>query len=709
MQAWMSTRRELIGRSLVGGIGLAFGFSLPWLGREAQSAEEQPSFVFNTFVRIFADNRIEIAIVKAEMGQGVSTSLAMLIAEEMDADWSRVEVKLEGELGAFIDPKTPFAGTFGSTSVRIQYERLRKVGAAIRQVFVQAAATQLGKAPAELKAQNSWIIDANGTRLLSYGALLETALKIPLPLDPPLKSQAQFTLIGQRVNRKDSFAKTNGVAQYGIDVRLPGMQYAAVRQHKAFGSTLLNFAELQALVPANYKLIEVPGAIIAIGASYWQAQKILDRLPVQYKTSTAIDGNSQLLIEQQLSAAVQDFTATSVKKSGDGIGALALCDKFVEAEYFTPFLAHGAMEPLNCTASIQADRCEFWLPTQSAQLVTSAMARLLNRAPNQIKVNTTLLGGSFGRKVETDYVVHAALASQAVEAPVQLIWSRAEDTQHDFYRPAFQAKFKAGLSDGQLRVWVGKNAGPSIMRRNNPASKIDATSIDGFADIPYAIDHQEIFHQEVDLGVPVGFWRSVGKSQNSFFVESFIDEIAQSLQQDPLQLRISLLGKQPRAIKVLERLAEVCNWAQNPDRESMGIAFSEGFGSFAAMAVQVKLISNKVKVERLWTVVDCGQLVNLEGAEAQVQGAALYGLAAALLGKITLTAGKVDQSIFGDRPFVKLAEAPIQEVYFIDNGLASGGLGEVATPLPAPAIANALFRLTQKRVRRLPFSDFSWT
>jgi isoquinoline 1-oxidoreductase beta subunit len=687
-------------------LGLAFGFSIPWAFRDDVNAAASESTVLNAFVRIFTDNRVEIAVVKAEMGQGVATSMAMLIVEELDADWSAVSVKLEGEMGVYVDPKAPFAGTFGSTSVRTNYERLRKVGAAVRLVLLQAAATQTGRLLSELKTAGGWVVDAQGQKLVNYGQLIETAAKLPLPDDVPLKSPDQFTLVGKRQNRKDSALKTEGQAVYGLDVRLPGMKYAAVRQHRVFGAKLLNFAELQTQMPDGYQLIEVPGAIIAIGSSYWQAQKSLDRLAPRYETTAAMDANSQAAIEQKLSAAVQDVGGSSVFKKGDGAGALSLAETLVEAEYHAPFLAHAAMEPLNCTAWITSDRCEFWVPTQSAQLITFAISKVLGRAPTQVKVNATYLGGGFGRKVETDYVVHAALASQAVQGPVQLIWSRSEDTQHDFYRPAFQAKFKAGLSEGRLAVWTGKNAGPSISKRQNPNTKVDFTSIDGFADIPYAIDHQEMFHQEVDCGVPVGYWRSVGKSQNTFFVESFIDEVADRMQMDPLQLRKTLLQDQPRALRLLDKLAELCDWNSQPN---LGMAFMEGFGSLAAMAAQVSLVNNKVKVERLWTVVDCGPVVNPEGAEAQIQGGAIYGLAAAMLGKVTITGGKVDQTLFADRPFIRLADAPVHEVHFIPSTDAIGGLGEVATPLAAPAVTNALYRLTKKRIRRLPISDFSWT
>ncbi|WP_176736667.1 xanthine dehydrogenase family protein molybdopterin-binding subunit [Oligoflexus tunisiensis] len=702
-----STRRELITRSLGGTLSLVFGFSLPWVGREAAHGASPNSIILNTFIRIFADNQVEITVVKAEMGQGVITSLAMLIAEELDADWSQVTVKLEGEMGAFVDPQSPFAGTFGSTSVRSNYLRLRKIGAAVRQVLLQAAAAQTGHQVHELQGNASWVVDAAGQKLVSYGQLIQAAAQLPLPSDPPLKHEDQFRIVGQRQHRKDAALKIEGQPIYGMDVRLPGMQYGAVRQHRVFGSRLLNFPELQGQMPAGYQLVEVPGAIIAIGPSYWRAQRILDQLAPRYETTAVMDSNSQPAIEQRLSEAVQNFNGPSVFKHGDGSGALALCETVVDAEYHTPFLAHGALEPLNCTAWVEGDRCEFWIPTQSPQLAAYGAARALKRPPHMIKVNVTYLGGGFGRKVESDYVVHAALASQAVQGPVQVIWSRSEDTQHDYYRPAYQARLKAGIRGEHLAVWTGKNAGPSIAKRNNPNStQIDFSSIDGFADIPYGIDHQEVFHEEVDLSVPVGYWRSVGKSQNTFFVESFMDEIAARMQIDPLQLRRIHLNAHPRAQRLLDTLAEICDWNSQP---TLGMGFTEGFGSLAAMAAQVSLVSNTVKVERLWTVVDCGPVVNPEGAEAQVQGAALYGLAAALFGKVTVTGGKVDQTIFADRPFIKLAEAPVQEVHFVRSQEAIGGLGELATPLAAPAVTNALYRLTGQRIRRLPINDFSWT
>ncbi|MFW7379615.1 MAG: molybdopterin cofactor-binding domain-containing protein [Oligoflexus sp.] len=708
MSQWISNRRELIKSSMTGAAGLCFAFSIPWEGKKRRAFADttiDSAAMLHAFIKIYEDDQVEIAVVKAEMGQGVATSLSMIICEELDADWQKVHVRLEGELPPYYDPQTGgLAATFGSTSVRTQYQRLRVIGAAVKQNLLQAAAEILSSSVSDLRARDSQVFDASGKARLSYGQLARLAVNYPLPENPPLKDPGEFKLIGSRILRKDTEEKIEGSAVFGIDVVLPDLHYAAIKHHPSFGSKLLNFAALQNQVPQNYQLIEALGAIILVGPSYWQAQQILNRLPTDYELPTSVASKDQAQIESQLASAVEKIAGTEVFSKGSLTTIEEECDSFVEAEYFVPFLAHGAMEPMSCAAIVQDDRCEFWIPTQSAQLAAFAISQAINRPLDQIKINVTYLGGAFGRKVETDFVVQAALAAKASGKAVKLIWSRSEDTQHDFYRPAFQARLRAGFQDKRLLTWSGKNAGPSINRRANPATKIDFMSIEGFSEIPYAINHQKIFHEEVDLGLPVGYWRSVGKSQNTFFVESFIDELAHHMERDPLELRIELLDGHTRSQKLLQELADFCRWYDRP--ESMGLAFMEGFGSIAALASEVNVIDGKVKVENIWCVVDCGQVVNLDGAEAQIQGGAIFGLAAALTGKITVSQGRVEQRIFGDMPYLRLRDCPRMHVKVIASGEAMGGLGEVATPLPAPAVCNAIYKKTGQRIRRLPINDF---
>jgi isoquinoline 1-oxidoreductase beta subunit len=700
----------MIVSSMTGAAGLAIGFSLPWAeGLKAEAAAV--ASVLQAFVKIYADNTLEIVVVKAEMGQGVATSLAMLIAEELEAPWAQVKVTLEAELSPYYDPKIGgLAATFGSTSVRSQYQRLRVVGATVRDMLLTAAAERFQLLRESLKAEAGQILDANGVRICSFGDVARLALSVPVPENPKLKNPLDFKLIGQRIRRKDTHDKVEGAPIFGIDVTLPDMLYAAVRHHPNFGATLSNFADLTARVTPPYQLLEVPQALIMIGPSYWQAQRLLDQLPAQYTLTPAIEELNQAALEARLGQAVQDFDGLSAFKKGDAEAALASSEARVEASYFAPFLAHNTLEPMCCTAWVTADRCEFWIPTQSAQLSAFAIARALNRAPTSVKVHVTYLGGGFGRKVETDFVVQAALAARAIGRPVKLIWSRREDVQHDFYRPAFQARFVAGLGRGRLQAWTAKNAGPSLMKRNNPtATGVDFQSVEGFSTLPYKIEHQSIFYEEVDLGIPIGYWRSVGKSQNVYFVESFVDEIASALGVDPLDYRLELLSEHPRAHTVLNKVASMSGWRDPAHSQSLGLAVMEGFGSWAAMAVKVAVRDQRARVENIWCAVDCGQLVTRDGAEAQVEGATLFGLAAALYGKVTIRQGRVEQTLFGESPLFRLSECPDFELAFIESDAPIGGLGETTTPLVAPALCNALYRLTGQRVRRLPVGDFRFT
>ena len=706
MSAWnsQSSRRDLIIHTVTGAAGLCFGFTLSGADRQRRGEDDKKEIgaQLHALVKIFVDNDIEIVVVKAEMGQGVLTSMAMLIVEELAASWEKVSVRLEGDIPPYYDPLSGGSpSTIGSTSVRSQHLRLRRIGAAIREVLLTAAAKKYRWPLDALEARDAQIFDRDGTFVCTFGDVAQEASSLPLPPRPQLKRPSEYKLIGTYVPHKDSRDKAEGRVVFGIDVQLPDLWHAAVRHHPAFGSRLTNFAELQAQISDPYTLIEVDQAIILIGPSYWETQRILGKLPATY----ALDTKMSAPIEETLAAAVASLSGESVYERGN-VDAMR-AKTIVRATYAVPFLAHNALEPLACVAWVTADRAEFWIPSQGPLQATMEIARVINRPSSKIKVHATFLGGGFGRKVETDFVAQAALASQAVGRPVKLIWSRQEDTQHDLYRPAFQGQLEASIDKetGRIITWEGKNAGPSIMRRFIGGTKIDSTSIEGFANIPYPIAHQRMFHQRIDSEVPVGFWRSVGLSQNCFFRESFLDELAFELKRDPLALRLEQLSDHPRALRVLTRLGELCSWAEKGQSESLGLAFVEGFGSLGATAARVAIVDGKLKVEKLWCVVDCGSVVNLNGAVAQVQGGSIFGLAAALYGKITVKDSKVEQIFFGESPLLRLSQSPDIAVDFIESGEAIGGLGEIATPLVAPAVANALFRLTGQRVRSLPLAD----
>lgn len=706
MTPWITSRRELIVSALTGAAGISFGFSLPWSSDTSGTARaEADASVLQSFIKIYSDNRIEVVVAKAEMGQGVLTSLAMLLCEDLEADWSSVTVRLEGEVPPYLDPGVGMGATAGSSSVRTQYKRLRSIGASVRDALLEAAGRSYQLAPSSLRASESKIYDQAGNLLCTFGQVARGAVDIKLASSPQLKSADSFRLIGQRIGNKDNQLKIEGQAVYGADVVVPSMLYGAIRQHPSFGSQLENFGELQVGVAEPYRLFELPTAIAVVGPSYWQAQKILSALPARYTLSEVQKSRQQANLEKWLLEAALDRSTPVVSEKGEALARLESSPTRLEAIYAVPFLAHGAMEPMCATADVRAESCELWLPTQGAGGAKNAVARALRRPPETVRVNVTFLGGGFGRKIENDAAVQAALLSEKVGRPVKLMWSRQEDTQHDVYRPMFTARLEAGLDGSELRAWTGKSAGPSILKRATGVSRLDPTSIEGFSELPYpGIAHMRIQHQEVDLGVPVGFWRSVGRSQNTYFTECFLDEIAAKLGKDPLDYRLELLGAKPRARAVLEKLAEVSGWRQGEGR--MGMAYMEAFGSLAGAAAEVAIVERKVKVQKIFVVVDCGSVVNRQGAEAQIQGGALFGLGAALYGKVTIKDNRVEQSIFAESPFVRLVDAPEVLVSFIDSGAELGGLGEVSTPLVAPAVCNAVFRQTGQMIRKLPIADF---
>ncbi len=707
MAQWTVNRRELIVSSLTGALGISLGFSLPIFLEESQALAADEANTLQSFIKIYSDNRIEVVVVKAEMGQGVLTSLAMLLCEDLEAYWPDVTVKLEGEVAPFLDAKAPFGATAGSSSVRSQYQRLRSIGASVRDLLIQAAAQSFDLVPSELYAQDSKIYDKSGQVRCTFGEVARAALYLKAPDNPQLKSADKFKLIGQRIANKDSLEKIEGRAVYGSDVQLPEMEYAAVRHHPSFGSQLSNFSEIAAQVAAPYKIFELPQAIGIVGPSYWQGQKILSALPAVYTAAPEQSEYQQAKLEARLIEAVKDESGDALTSKGDALGRLAESSEKIESIYLVPYLAHSPLEPMCATADVRKDRIDLWIPTQGPGGAVGAVAKALGRDPATIKAHVTFLGGGFGRKIENDAVVQAAILSEKSGKAVKLIWSRQEDTQHDVYRPMFAARLQAGFGAEGLMAWTGKNSGSSILRRSNPKIKIDPTGLEGFTELPYkGIEHLRVQHQEVDLGVPVGFWRSVGRSQNTYFTECFLDEIAAKLGRDPLDYRLEILGDNPRGRSVLETLARVSAWRDSPQRQRLGLAYSEAFGSIAAAVAQVAIENKKVRVEKIFVVVDCGRVINRQGAEAQIQGGAIFGLSAALYGKVTIKDKRVEQSIFAESPFLRIAEAPEVEVTFIDSGAELGGLGEVSTPLIAPAVCNAIFRQSQQMIRKLPIADY---
>ena len=699
-------RRNFLKTKLSLGAGLVIGVPIlakrsALLARDGEESDSQlkPS----AWVKIAPDNRIEIYMAKAEMGQGVYSNLPMLIAEEMDADWSQVSIELVAELGEFAPPAGQLAATFGSTSVRNNYELFRKVGAAIRELFSEAAARRLQVEQHDLKTADSYVILNDAVRL-SYGELLEDAAALlPLKPDPKLKSVDAFKLIGKSTPRKDVPLKIRGEATFGIDASLPDMRYAAIRQNPVFGSEITNQGDLLQQIPADIDLCFVPGAVIAIADSYWTAEQGLQKLKIEYKVpdaSRTIDNQwlqRRLLEELDKDAEVAEQDGSLPDTSEDVLS--------YKADYIVPYLAHATMEPMNCVVHVGEGFCKVIAPTQSAQLIQFALAGVLGMAPFQIEVTPTFLGGGFGRKVETDFVVQAALASRAVGSPVKLIWSRREDTTHDFYRPAFAARMEALIEGQRLVGWRAKSTGASPMKRQNPDIKVDPLSIDGFVDLVYDLPARDIRYRHWDAGIPVGFWRSVGMSQNCFFVESFLDELASQLQQDPLALRLSLLTNNPRASSVLQKAADMASWSKS--EAPQGLAVTRSHGSYIAAIVELAPKGNRWTVSRIYAVIDCGFAINPENVKAQIRSGILFGLAATLYGDLPLRAGQVSFDNFVASTNVRLANAPDIDVEVVSNANAQlGGVGEPGTAIIAPAVVNAFRRASGQMIRSLPLTQF---
>ncbi len=697
------SRREFTSIAVAAAGALVIGFHFPL--RRARA--DEGSATVNAWLRITPDGKATLFVGKAEMGQGIFTALPMILAEDAELDWKDVSVEFAPSSAPFIDPKAPFTG--GSTSVRGSIERLRTAGAAAREMLVAAAAARWSVPAGECSAKLGVVSHSASGRSLGYGELAAAASKLEVPANPKLKPARDFTILGKKHARLDTPLKVNGTAVFGIDVTVPKMAYAAVRTCPVFGGDVAGFDSLKK-PDGTLALVKVPGGVAVVAESWWKAKRAAERLELKFDEG-AFAAASSATISAQLDEALGKPGAVA-SSSGDAAGALASAKKKISATYEVPFLAHATMEPMCCTASVTDGACELWAPTQSPFFCQMTAAKILGIDPGKVKVNSTFLGGGFGRKAEMDFITQAILASKALGRPVKVVWTREEDIQHDFYRPAFKMKLEAGLdSHGAPIAWTSHSAGDSIMSRWFPdmvKEGLDRTSVEGAKEIHYAIPNQRASYVLVKTGVPVGFWRSVGSSQNAFFVESFIDELAHAAKKDPYEFRRSLLRSSPRHLKVLELAAGKAGWGKHkpPKGVARGIALAESFDSIVAEVAEVSLGADGTpRVHRVVCAIDCGPTVNPDTIEAQMQSGIVYGLTSALGGKITLENGRVSQSNFHDYPMVTMASCPKIEVHVVPSDAKMGGVGEPGVPPVAPAVCNALFALTGKRVRKLPLSD----
>jgi isoquinoline 1-oxidoreductase beta subunit len=741
-----SRRRFIILTGLVAG-GLVVGYALRDRDRLAKRGAfggnaKQPAL--NGWVRIDRDGVVTVAVPHQEMGQGVYTSLPMLLAEELDADWSKVRPeqapidKIYGNYvilgdGLPVDPEDTgtvattvrwvgfkigealgLLATGGSSSVRNAWEPMRLAGASAREMLVAAAANKWNVPAGDCATENGFVLHKASGRKLGYGELAADAANIEPPSKPRLKERKDYKLIGKSMPRLDTAAKVDGSARFGIDVRLPGMRYAAVAQCPVFGGTLKAFDDAKIKeMPGVQTVVAVPNGVAVVADSYWRAKTALAELPIIWNEgpNVALDSNA---IYAQYTRDLEQGSATKYRSEGDATGEIGKAAKIVEAQYQVPFVAHATMEPMNCTAIVRDGACEVWAPNQSPSLARWVASRVSGIDSEKVTVHTTYLGGGFGRRAESDFVVQAVTIAKAMPGrAVQVIWSREEDMQHDVYRPAVISKFRAGV-DGAgkpVALW-NRIVGPSVTRgfmdRLLPYGGMDfppdKTNADGAADMPYEFPNLRVEHVLSKTPVPVGFWRSVGHSYNAFFVECFIDEIAAAAGKDPYEFRRSLLGQHPRFLKVLETAATKSGWGQalKPGM-GRGMALHESFRSIVAQVAEVSVSdAGDIKVHRVVCAIDCGMAINPDIVAAQMESGITFGLSAALYGEITISKGRVEQSNFHNYNVVRLAQAPKVEVHIVESDAPLGGVGEPGTPPIAPAVANAIFAATGKRVRKLP-------
>jgi len=701
-------RREFLKKTTTGGTALLVGFYLPGKFQALAAAPRPEPVAANAWVRIAPDDTVTILIDKSEMGQGVVTSLAMLLAEELEFDWKKVKTEFAPAAPAYFNPVFGVQGTGGSTSVRASWGPLTKAGAAAREMLIAAAAQQWYVDASSCHVENGAVVHSATGKRLTYGTLAERAAKMPVPVNPPLKDSKNYKYIGKPTKRLDTPTKITGKAQFGIDVRLPNIQHAVVARCPVFGGRVKGFDDSKAkAVPGVKRVLQISSGIAVVADNTWSAMEGRRALQITWDEGPNAANSSDAIRKLYLAAA--EKPGAIVRKDGDADAALAGAVKKVEAAYEVPFLAHATMEPMNCAADVRADSCDIYAPTQFQTINQMTGAGITGLKPEQVRIHTTFLGGGFGRRAEQDFIAEAVQISKGIGAPVQVTWSREDDIQSDYYRPAAYSKLTGGLdADGWPVAWKSRIVGPSIMSRFFPGSVkngIDESSVEGQANSKYGIPNFLVEYALTEAGVPVGFWRSVGNSHNGFITESFVEELAHAGGKDPFEFRRKLLANAPRHRGVLELAAEKAGWGKPlPAGVTRGIAVVESFGSYVAEVAEVSVNrkSGEVKVHRVVCAVDCGRTVNPNTIEAQMEGSIVYGLTAALKGRITIAKGRVEQSNFHDYEMLRINETPKTEVYIVPSNDPPGGVGEPGTPPIAPAVCNAIFAATGKPIRRLP-------
>lgn len=731
-----SRRRFLLaaagGAVLAVGVYLGFGGEKRRDGREVWS-DSPEDWAPNAWLKIDGQGRVTVRVKHSEMGQGCTTGLPALVAEELEVDWDQMGFEIAPVEEIYKNPAMGIQLTGGSTATPTSWEPLRMAGAIARELLIAAAAKEWGVPTGECKAAHGAVTHQASKRSLTYAQLTAAASRLEPPKQVALKKPEEYKLIGKDLPRLDAKAKMEGKAVFGIDVELPGMLTAAVIQPPVFGDRLKSFDAAQAeKMPRVKRVLPMVGGLAVVAETYWHASRAAQAVDIKWEGLGNASLDSDALWERWTELLAQD-EAKEMFRKGDAARALQSASQVVSADYRAPFQAHATPEPMNCTAWVQPDSCRIWAPTQNQDGTQEAAARLTGLAYSQVQVHTTFLGGGYGRRSAVDYVAQAVELSMRLGAPVKVVWSREEDIQHDFYRPASLQRVRAGLDpQGRLTAWSHRLVGPDQLSflmpllfptimpywlprgvrnagywlgENVIAKIVKGNAVtEGVAPLPYAVDHVLVDYIHDDPGVPTGFWRGVAHTSNAFVAECFVDEIARAGGRDPLELRLELFRDNPRMQKVLRVAAREAAWSDKPSAGVFrGLAAHEFSGAMVAMVAEISLGRERgFKVERITAAVDCGQVINPYIVRDQIIGGAVFGLTAAMKSAITLKQGRVEQSNFDDFPLLRMSEMPAMTVHMVESHLPPKGIGEAGVPPVAPAVANAVYAATGKPVRSLP-------
>ena len=706
-----SRRHFLTATSALGG-GLLLGLGLPARGEVRDTSTTDAPFAPNAFLRIDRAGKVTFVSPMIEMGEGTYTSLPMLIAEELEVDVDRIAIEHSpADDKVYVNPLIGVQMTGASTAIRAMYVPLRHAGAAARVMLVTAAAQRWKVDPSSCRAENGVVVHAPTGRKLGYGALADAAAKLPVPENVALKDPDSFRLVGKPHRRLDTAGKVNGSAKFGIDTRLPDMKFAVVAQSPTFGGKLLSIDEAKAMaVRGVSQVVRLEDAVAIVASHTWAAKQGLAAAAPQWDPGPNAKLSTADIVAQLASAS--EKPGVVARNDGDAATVIAGAARKIQAVYEQPFLAHATMEPMNCTVQMTEDGCDIWVGTQIPGMTQAAVMNLTGLKREQVRIHNHLLGGGFGRRLEYDGTVRAVQIAQQVRGPVQVIWTREEDIQHDLYRPYYYDRISAGLDPQAKPVgWSHRIVGSSIIARYNPAwikDGVDGDAVEASRNLPYEVGaiHVDWVRQEPP-GIATTWWRGVGVTRGTFVVESFIDELAADAKQDALAYRLALLEANPRAKNVLQIAADRSGWGKPlPAGRGRGIALCTGFGSFIAQVVQVNVDKDgAVDPTHVWCAVDCGAQVNPDTIRAQMQSGIVFGLSAALFGEITFKDGRVEQTNFGDYRVLRINEAPKIDVALVKSPDAPGGIGEPGTSCVMPALTNAIFAATGKRIRKLPVAN----